>query len=473
MVFNSSAEESAPKLQAQPNNRDAEESVLGAILINPEAFYEVSQYLRAEDFYYHKNKCVWEAFTSLNEKNSPIDPITVKDELERKDQLIEIGGIGYLAELSNKVPNSLHAETYAKRVEEASTRRNMIAAAEKIASQAYSDDLELSTAIENSEKAIFSVSDRLTSKDVKPINQVLDDYSQAVYERRALGLDFMGIPTGFTDLDRMLSGLQKSDLMIIAGRPGQGKTSFMLSLAKNIALDTKKHVVIFSMEMSNEQLTQRLISQHAGIDSNRLRVANLDEHEWNMFDESVQTYRKANIHLDDTPALTPTQIRAKCRRLHQEHPIDLILIDYLQLMSTERRIDNRVQEVSLISRNLKILARELDVPVMAAAQLSRAVMQRADKKPMLSDLRESGSLEQDADIVMFIYRPEDATSSDDKNSDQEDDQAVQKRPENDAVHTQILVAKHRNGPTGAVDLLFWKNQARFVNAAFRERDLNE
>ena len=473
MYPNSSVEENSPKLQSQPNNRDAEESVLGAVLINPEAYYDVSQYLRSDDFYYHKNKCVWEAFVNLNEKNTPIDPITVKDELERQDLLTEVGGIGYLAELSNKVPNSLHAETYAKRVEEASTRRNMIAAAEKIAKQAYSDDLDLSTAIENSEKAIFSVSDRLTSQDVQPINQVLDSYSQAIYERRALGLDFMGIPTGFTDLDKMLSGLQKSDLMIIAGRPGQGKTSFMLSLAKNIALDSKKHVVIFSMEMSNEQLTQRLISQHAGIDSNRLRVAKLDEHEWNRFDESVQTYRDSFIHLDDTPALTPTQIRAKCRRLHQEHPIDLILIDYLQLMSTERRIDNRVQEVSLISRNLKILARELDVPVMAAAQLSRAVMQRADKKPMLSDLRESGSLEQDADIVMFIYRPEDASGADDENQENQNAQSAPKNKEADAVHTQILVAKHRNGPTGAVDLLFWRNQARFVNAAVRERDLNE
>lgn len=473
MYPNSSTEETTPKLQAQPNNRDAEESVLGAVLINPDSYFDVAQFLRADDFYYYRNKCVWEAFANLVEKKSPIDSITVKDELERKDLLIEVGGISFIYDLANKVPNSLHAETYAKRVEEAATRRSMLAAAEKIAKQAYSDDLDISTAIENSEKAIFSVSDRLTSQDVRPIREVLEEYSEAIYERRAVGLDFMGIPTGFVDLDRMLSGLQKSDFMIIAGRPGQGKTSFMLSLAKNIALDSKKHVVIFSMEMSNEQLTQRLISQHAGIDSSRLRIAKLDDHEWTRFDESVQTYKESFIHLDDTPALTPTQIRAKCRRLHQEHPIDLILIDYLQLMSTERRIDNRVQEVSLISRNLKILARELDVPVMAAAQLSRAVMQRADKKPMLSDLRESGSLEQDADIVMFIYRPDEINPPDENNSENGAIKSNVSNKDVDAVRTQILVAKHRNGPTGSVDLLFWRNQARFVNATFRERDLNE
>jgi replicative DNA helicase len=261
----------------------------------------------------------------------------------------------------------------------------------------------------------------------------------------------MGVPTGLTDLDRLLGGLQKSDLLIIAGRPGMGKTGFLLSVAKNAAQKHKKHVAIFSLEMSNEQLVQRLIAQETGIDSQRLRTGQLNEDEWPLFTHAIEVLSDTQIFLDDTPAITPLQLRTKCRRLHLEYELDLIIVDYLQLMSGDTRNDNRVQEVSYISRNMKVLARELNIPVLCAAQLSRAVEQRADKMPQLSDLRESGSLEQDADIVMFIHRP-DAMDKDTIKQNIAD----------------IIVAKHRNGPTHpGIELVFLSKLARFENAATR------
>jgi len=264
------------------------------------------------------------------------------------------------------------------------------------------------------------------------------------------------VPTGFIDLDKILSGLQQSDFLIIAGRPGQGKSGFLLSVAKHAALVHKKHVAVFSLEMSNEQVAQRLISQDTGIDSQRLRTGKLVEEEWPLFTHSIEVFSDTKLFLDDTPAITPLQLRTKCRRLHMEYGLDLVIIDYLQLMSGDMRNENRVQEVSLISRNLKVLARELNVPVLAAAQLSRAVEQRSDKRPVLSDLRESGSLEQDADIVMFIYRP-----------DQYEKDTVKQNV------AEIIVAKHRNGPVGSVELIFRGALAKFENAATKHVSFNE
>lgn len=265
----------------------------------------------------------------------------------------------------------------------------------------------------------------------------------------------MGVPTGFIDLDRMLTGLQPSDLLIIAGRPGQGKTAFMLSIARNAA-QRKKHVAIFSLEMSNEQLVQRLISQETGIDSQRLRTGKLQENEWPLFAHAIEVLSDTHIYLDDTPAISPLQLRTKCRRIHMEYNLDLVIIDYIQLMSSGMKSENRVQEVSYISRQLKILAKELNVPVLAAAQLSRSVEQRADKRPVLSDLRESGSLEQDADIVMFLYRP-----------DQYEKESAKQNV------SEIMISKHRNGPVGSVELIFRPSMTKFENAATRRVDLNE
>jgi replicative DNA helicase len=437
----------APSAPSVPHNREAEEAVVGAVLINPEVYYEITQFLQPDDFYIHRHRWIWEAFTSLHEQRIPIDLLTLGEELDRRGQLGEIGGRAYLTTLVNQVPTSLNAASYAHIVEGHAIRRRMIAAANSIASVAYNEDLKVDNVMDEAEKAVFNVTERRLRHEVLPIKSVLSEYFERIDDLARRGGEIVGVPTGFIDLDKILAGLQPSDLLIIAGRPGQGKTGFLLSVARNAALIHKKHVAIFSLEMSNEQVAERLIAQETGIDSQRLRTGQLQD-EWNLFAQAIEVISDTQIFLDDTPALTPLELRAKCRRLHLEHRLDLILVDYLQLMTGETRSENRVQEVSYISRNLKVLARELRVPVMAAAQLSRAVEQRADKEPQLSDLRESGSLEQDSDIVMFLYRPEEWENDESKRS-----------------LVRLKVSKHRNGPTGLVNLIFRDKIAKFENAA--------
>ncbi|MBI4761825.1 MAG: replicative DNA helicase [Chloroflexota bacterium] len=441
---------------AVPHSREAEEAVVGAVFINPEVYYDIAQFLSADDFYIHRHKWIWEAFNRLHEQRIPIDLLTVADELERRGQLSEIGGTAYLTSLVNQVPSSLNAEAYARIVEGYSIRRKMIHAANQIASVAYNEKTSVDDLMDEAEKAVFNVSERRLKHDLQPIKDVLSSYYDRIDDLAKRPDEIVGVPTGFIDLDKMLTGLQPSDLLIIAGRPGQGKTGFLLSVAKNAGLTHKKHVAIFSLEMSNEQVVQRLIAQETGIDSQRLRTGKLQEHEWPLFTHAIEVFGDTHIYLDDTPAITPLQLRTKCRRLHMEFGLDLVIVDYLQLMGGDVRTDNRVQEVSYISRNLKILARELNVPVLAAAQLSRAVEQRSDKRPVLSDLRESGSLEQDADIVMFIYRP-----------DQYEKDTVKQNV------AEIIVAKHRNGPVGSVELVFRGALAKFENAATRVFKPNE
>jgi replicative DNA helicase len=331
----------------------------------------------------------------------------------------------------------------------------MLDAANQIAKLAYQEETGVEEVMNEAEKAVFGVSERRLTRDLQPIQQVLSDYYDRIDQLVRRGEDTFGVPTGFIDLDRLLGGLQPSDFLLIAGRPGMGKTAFMLSAAKNAAQTHKKHVAIFSLEMANEQLVQRLIAQETGIDIHHLRTGKLTEEEWPLFAHAIEVLGDTHIFLDDTPGLTPLQLRTKCRRLHLEYRLDLILLDYLQLMSGGMRIENRVQEVSYISRNLKILARELNVPVLAAAQLSRAIEQRADKEPQLSDLRESGSLEQDSDVVMFINRPD-----------------VYEKDTLKQNVAEIKIAKHRNGPTGNIELIFRSNLAKFENAATRQVDLS-
>jgi replicative DNA helicase len=454
--FSPNDEASASTSQVVPQSREAEEALLGAVLINPEAYYDVAQFLRADDFYIHRHRWVWEAFVRLNEQRIPVDFLTVSEELERSGQLAEVGGAAYLTLLVSNVPTSLHAEAYAHMIEQTAVRRRMIEAANRIAKLAYQEDSGLEVVMDEAEKAVFGVSERRMTRDLQPIKQVLSDYYDRISLIAQRGEEMVGAPTGFYDLDKLLGGLQPSDFLIIAGRPGTGKTAFMLSAARNTALTHKKHVAIFSMEMSNEQLVQRLISQETGIDSHRLRTGKLSDDEWSLFVHAMDVLGDTMIFLDDTPGLTPLQLRTKCRRLHMEFQLDLVLVDYLQLMSSGARNENRVQEVSYISRNMKILARELNVPVLAAAQLSRAIEQRADKEPQLSDLRESGSLEQDADVVMFIHRPE-----------LYDKETLQQHI------AQIKIAKHRNGPVGMIELVFRENLTRFENAATRHVDLSK
>ncbi|MBX3005725.1 MAG: replicative DNA helicase [Anaerolineales bacterium] len=439
--------------QLVPHSREAEEAVIGSVLINPEAYYDVADFLTAEDFHIHRLRWVWEAFTRLHEQRIPIDLLTVTEDLDKNGHLAEIGGPAYITGLINNVPSSLHAEAYGRLVQQTSIRRRLLEAANKIAKTAYQENLSVEAAIEEAEKAVFGASDHQLSTDLKPIKQVISDYYDRIDQLSRRSEEFYGVPTGFIDLDRLLSGMQPSDLLIIAGRPAQGKSSFLMSIVKNAAQLHKKHVAIFSMEMSNEQLVARLLSQETGINSQKMLSGKLEQREWDLFAQAVETLGGIKVFLDDTPGISPTQMRAKCRRLHMEFGLDLVVVDYLQLMQGDGRNDNRVQEVSHISRSLKVLARELNVPVLAAAQLSRAVEQRADKRPMLSDLRESGSLEQDADIVMFIHRP-----------DQYEEDSLRKNI------AEIMVSKHRNGPTGVIELVFREQLAKFENAATRTVD---
>jgi replicative DNA helicase len=441
----------SPESTTLPFSREAEEAVIGAVLINPEAYFDVAQFLRGEDFYIHRNRWVWDAFTQLQETRTPIDLLTVTEKLEQVNRLAEIGGPAYLTTLINQVPSSLHAEAYGRIIQEGAIRRRMLLSANEIANLAYDNEKPLQNIIDQAEQSVFSLSEERLHSDLQPIKNVLDDYFDHVGELSKLTDEIYGVPTGLIDIDKLLGGMQKSDLIIVAGRPGSGKTGFLLTVAKNTALIHKKHVAMFSLEMSNEQLVQRLIAQQTGIDSSTLRSGHLKDEQWPLFVHAIEVLSGTHIYLDDTPAITPLQLRTKCRRLSMEFPLDLVIVDYLQLMGGDTRTENRVQEVSYISRNLKVLARELKVPVLAAAQLSRAVEQRADKRPVLSDLRESGSLEQDSDIVMFIHRPD----------------ALEKDNPRQNI-AEIIVGKHRNGPTHpGIELVFINELAKFENAATR------
>jgi len=438
---------STSAIQSQPHNRQAEEAVLGSVLINPEVFFDVSQILEAENFYIIRNRWIWEVFTYLHEKRMPIDILTLSEELDNRSQLEEAGGQAYLMALINQTPSSMNAESYAHIVEETSVRRRMLAAANEMAKLAYQEDRDINSIISSAEKSVFNLSERRTRRDLQPIQKVVSDYYERVSQVSQRSEQIFGVPTGLVDLDRLLGGLQKSDLLIIAGRPSSGKTGFLLTVAKNAAIKHKKHVAVFSLEMSNEQLVQRMIAQETGIKSQTLRTGRIEPDDWDLFVQAADVLGGARIHLDDTPALTPLQMLTKCRRLDLEHPIDLIMVDYIQLMSGDSRTENRVQEVSYISRSLKALARDLNTPVLAAAQLSRAVEQRADKTPMLSDLRESGSLEQDADIVMFIHKKEGESN-----------------PEAKTEKIDLMIAKHRNGPTKNLNVIFHKELTQFFDA---------
>lgn len=455
--FQSPDDNSVTEIQSQPNSREAEEAVLGSILINPESYYDVAEVLHEDDFYIIRNQWVWSSFVRLNEKRIPIDILTVSEDLQNHNQLGDIGGQSYLISLVNQTPTSLHAQSYSHIVEQNAIRRRMLVAANEMAKLAYDQEKDVDTIIDKAEMSVFGLSERRVRHDLEPIERVLSNFYDHVDELSQRDEDIFGVPTGLTDLDKLLGGLQKSDLLIIAGRPGSGKTGFMLSIAKNAAQKHKKHVAFFSLEMSNEQLVQRLIAQETKIDTQRLRTGKLESEEWPLFTHAVEVLGDTHMWLDDTPAITPLQLRTKCRRLHMEHNLDLIIIDYLQLMGSDSRNENRVQEVSHISRSLKVLARELNVPVLAGAQLSRAVEQREGKKPVLSDLRESGSLEQDADIVMFIHRP---------------DMLEKDNPRQNIA--ELIVAKHRNGPTHpGIELVFLNNLAKFENAATFSGDFKD
>ena len=411
-----------------PHNAEAEQSVLGSLLIDRDAIIRVASYVRPEDFYFSANGTVYRAILDLYNRREPTDFVTLSDELERHGVLDEVGGIGYLSSLLNSVPTAVHVEYYGKIVERESTRRRLIDAGAKIVGIGYQSDVEAADALDAAERTLFDVSQKRQTKDFQSIKDVLDrffDQLEFLHEHRG---EVVGVPSGFSDLDQLTGGLQRSDLIIVAARPSMGKS-----------------VGMFTLEMSAEQMVQRLLSTETGVDSQRLRLGMIDDSEWDRISRAFGRLAEANIFIDDSANASIMDVRSKARRLQAEHGLDLVIVDYLQLMSG-RRTENRVNEVSEITRGLKGLARELNVPVIALSQLSRAVETRADHKPMLSDLRESGSIEQDADIVMFIYR-------DDKYDENSEKKGI----------AEIIVAKHRNGPVGTINLRFFERTARFAD----------
>ena len=370
-----------------PHSQEAEEAVLGSLLIDPDAILEVASFLKPEAFYREHNKWIFQAILDLHEAREPLDFVTLTEMLRKREQLEDVGGEAYLISLLNAVPTSVNAQSYARLVEAAALRRRMIGAAGTIANLAYDEDEDINVVLDRAEQALFSISEERTTRDLTPVRDIARSYLDRIEELNARGDDLIGVPTSFTDIDRMLGGLNKSDLLIVAARPGMGKTAFQLGMALHAGMRHGKRIAMFNLEMSGEQLVQRMIAAETRIDSQRLRRGQLHEHEWPIFYEAIGRLSETKIFIDDTPSITPMQLRTKCRRLYAEHGLDLIMIDYLQLMQAERSNNNRVQEISEISRALKGLARELDEPVETASQLSRAVENRQDKRPQLSDLR--------------------------------------------------------------------------------------
>lgn len=384
----------------QPHNVEAEEAVLGALLIDTDAIIRIATFLQPVDFYVERHSWIFEAIRDLHERREPADLVTLTDELERRGQMVEIGGAAYLTSLMNATPTSIHVEFYARIVERTAVLRRLIDAAGQIARLAYDGSEDADEVVDRAEEIIFGVASRRVDRDLRPIRQILDQYHDRVEYLWAHRGEIVGIPTGLSDLDKLLGGLQRSDVIILAGRPGMGKTSLALSMALHAARRWQKRIAVFSLEMSDEQLVQRLISAETGIDSQRLRLGDIKDNEWPTFMQATTLLSNTFIFIDDTPAISALELRTKARRLHAEHGLDMIIIDYLQLMRGDSGSENRQQEISYISRSIKALARELNVPILALSQLSRQVESRHDKRPMLSDLRESGCITGETPIYL-------------------------------------------------------------------------
>jgi replicative DNA helicase len=436
-----------PTTVVQPQNLDAEASLLGAILIDTDAIVKIADQISAEDFFDVKHQRIYEAITALYEKRSPIDVLTLADQLKNNGYLDLIGGPTYLTELTNFVPTAAHAEQYADIVAQKAVRRRMMSAAQDIAITSTDEAKSVKEIIEEAETKLFNVSQQHVKQTVISIETVLADSFERLDDLHKDKKSLRGIPTGFRDMDGLLAGLQRSDLFILAARPSMGKTAFALNLAHNVAVDAKEPVLLFSLEMSKEQLVDRLLSMESGVDAWALRTGNLTDNDFEKIGQAMGTLSEAPIYIDDTPGITVSDMRTKARREAHQRPLGLIIVDYLQLMSGGSRYaseGNRVQEISEISRGLKGVARELNVPLIALSQLSRSVENRSPQIPQLADLRESGSIEQDADVVAFIYREE------------------YYNPETERKKlTDILIKKHRNGPTGGVELYFDNEKQRF------------
>lgn len=437
-----------------PQNIEAEQAVLGAIFLEPSSLIVTSEIIIPEDFYRSAHQKIFNVMLKLNDEGKAVDLITVTEDLAATKGLEEVGGVMYLSELAGSVPTAANVEYYARIVEEKSLLRRLIRTATNIAQEGYSREDEVEELLGEAEKNIMEVAQRKNSGSFHNIKDVLVRTYDNIEELANRKGDVTGIPTGFAELDRMTAGFQRNDLIIVAARPSVGKTAFALNIAQNVATKTDETVAIFSLEMGAEQLVMRMICAEGNINAQNLRTGALTDEDWSKLTMAMGSLSNAGIYIDDTPGVRIGEIRSKCRRLKQEHGLGMILIDYLQLIQGNGRSgENRQQEVSEISRSLKALARELEVPVIALSQLSRGVEQRQDKRPMMSDIRESGSIEQDADIVAFLYR----------------DDYYDKESENKNI-IEIIIAKQRNGPVGTVSLAFVKEYNKFVNLERRFDD---
>ena len=434
-------------LKMLPQSLEAEEAVLGAVLVNPASIGRIVEFLKPESFYKPAHKLIYEAILDLYKKNEPIDIVTVSEHLRYNEELENAGGRAYINDLALNVVTTANVEFYAKIIQEKEIKRALINAGSEIVAMSYENE-ETDIVLDSAQKLIFNIAAERNSNDLIPIQDLVVASYEQIEDRFNNKDDLVGVTTGFYDLNALTSGLQNSDLIILAARPSMGKTAFALNLAQNVALQGKKAVAIFSLEMPKQQLTKRMLCAEAEVDTQRITSGNLQPKDWEKLVDAMTRLSDAKIYIDDTPSITAIDIKAKCRRLMMEEKnLGLVVVDYLQLMEGGGNPNDRNQQISMISRSLKGLARELDVPILALSQLSRNVEQRNDKRPMLSDLRDSGAIEQDADIVMFIYR----------------DEYYNKDNVENKGKAEIIIAKHRNGPVGTIELLFQSNITKFKN----------
>ena len=429
-----------------PHSVESEQSILGSIILDKDAIITVAETINPNDFYKEAHKIIYESMLKLNSNNEPIDLITLIEELRKEGHLDNVGGISYLTSLSTIVPTTSNVKYYANIVKEKSVMRQLIKASNEIINLGYDASTDVQEILDKAEKNIFDISQEKASDDIQPINVVLQDTFDMIERLCTEKSDVTGITTGFTDLNKKINGLQRTDLILLAARPAMGKTAFSLNLVQNAALKGDASVAVFSLEMSKEQLVQRMLSAQSNVELSKIKTGTLGESDWPRIIDAMAVLSEANIFIDDTPGIKISEIRSKCRRLKIEKGLDLILIDYLQLMEGEGKNENRQQEIAKISRSLKILAKELDCPVVALSQLSRSPELRKDHRPILSDLRESGSIEQDADIVMFLYRDEYYHDDSEKKNIGE-----------------VIVAKNRHGETGSVELVWFGQVQKFAD----------
>lgn len=453
--------------QQPPHSDEAERAVLGGIFLNADTLPDAQEYVTADDFYKKSHRLLFQAMTDLQDNGTAIDTVTVTDYLDNHNQLDDIGGAGYITDLVASTPIASNVVYYAKIVQQKSTLRKLISTAQSIASRSYTEQDDVEGLVEDAERQIMDVSENRNQAGFKQIKDVLNQAMAQIDQLYQNDQTITGLPTGFRDLDKITTGLHEDEMIILAARPAVGKTAFALNIAQNVGTKTDKSVAIFSLEMGAEQLVNRMLCSEGSIDANHLRTGQLNEEEWQNLIIAMGSLSKAKIYMDDTPGIRMAEIRAKCRRLAREQgDLGLIIIDYLQLIEGSGQ-ENRQQEVSAVSRQLKKLAKELHVPVIALSQLSRGVEQRQDKRPVLSDIRESGSIEQDADIVAFLYRDDyyrDAEGDDDEDQDSGDE------GDDNVGEVEVIIEKNRSGPRGKVKLLFVKSYNKFTNIAYNGPD---